>query len=260
MPKTLLALTLLLLPPLAQAADNPWAGTWKLDVDKSHFTGNTFTYSKTAEGKMHYDDGSTPNGFTFGIDGKPYTDELGDTRTWTAAGPNTWDSVAKRGDTELMHAHRTLSSDGKTYTIVVGGTKPDGTTFANTSVYTRVSGTSGLEGTWRSTKITISSPGLWIISFPTPDTFKWDIPDYKQTITGKMDGSDCQFTGPMTVSSVTVSVTQVSPLKFTSISKNKGQTTGLSEDTLSADGKMITEVSWTPGKESEKQTAIYFKQ
>jgi hypothetical protein len=29
--------------------------------------------------------------------------------------------------------------------------------------------------------------------------------------------------------------------------------------TLSADGRTITDVSWTPGKESEKQTAVYQK-
>jgi hypothetical protein len=37
---------------------------------------------------------------------------------------------------------------------------------------------------------------------------------------------------------------------------------GLGKDvmTLSADGKTITDVSWTPGKESEKQTSVYEKQ
>jgi len=39
-------LALLSATTLAIAADNPWIGTWKLDPAKSHFTGDTFTYSK----------------------------------------------------------------------------------------------------------------------------------------------------------------------------------------------------------------------
>jgi hypothetical protein len=31
-------------------------------------------------------------------------------------------------------------------------------------------------------------------------------------------------------------------------------------ETLAADGHSFTDVSWNPGKESEKQTAVYVKQ
>src|ERR1700719_3316258 len=73
MRKLLLAVALLAVPALsAAAANDPWTGTWKLDPAKSHFTGDTFTYSKLANGLMHYSNGST-QGFDFGIDGKEYS-------------------------------------------------------------------------------------------------------------------------------------------------------------------------------------------
>src|SRR5271168_948167 len=78
----------------ALAADNPWVGTWKLDPAKSHFTGDTFTYSKATNGRIHFSDGSTET-YDFGLDGKEYPTPLGRTTIWTAAGDNAWDSVTK---------------------------------------------------------------------------------------------------------------------------------------------------------------------
>ncbi len=259
MRKAFFVIALLFLPFVAVAAENPWAGTWKLDVSKSHFTGSTFSYSKMPDGKMQYDDGG-PEPFVFAIDGTPYLDSSGYTHTWTTAGPNAWEAIAKKDGKEILRAHRVLSPDGKTFSMRYTGTKPDGTTFDDISTFTRVSGDHGIEGTWRATKVTISSPDAWIISYPAPDTFRWETPSYKMVITGKMDGSAAQVTSPTWPASATLSVMLDSPTKFTSTSKNNGKTNGITVDSLSADGKMITEESWTPGKESEKQTAIYVKE
>ncbi len=257
--KALLVIALLCLPFAALAAENPWAGTWKLDVSRSHFTGTTFSYSKTADGKIRYDDGG-PDPFVFAIDGKPYLDASGLTHTWTSTGPNGWLSVAKKGDKELSRNKRNLSDDGQTLYTTNEGIKPDGTAFKNHFTYTRVTGKKGLEGTWRSTEFVISSPDAWIISYPTPDSFRWELPAFKMVTTGKMDGSEAHVTGGGWLATETISVLQNSPMKFTSTTKSNGKVDEVSVDTLSPDGRMITEESWTPGKESEKQTAIYIKQ
>ena len=120
--------TTALTAPLALAADSPWLGTWKLDPAKSHFTGETFAYSKLPNGMMHYTDGSTTS-YDFGIDGKEYATVSGRSTAWTAAGDNAWDSVAKYKGTLLSKTHRVLSGDGKTLTIHSTGTQPDGKTF-----------------------------------------------------------------------------------------------------------------------------------
>ncbi len=176
------------------AATNPWLGTWKLDPAKSHFTGATFTYSKAANGMMHYADGSTAS-YDFNIDGKEYPTQFGRTTSWTAAGPNAWDSVANYNGTVLEKTHRSLSADGKSLTMASSGTQPDGQTFNDASTWTRVAGTTGLEGKWKSTKVTISAPDSYAIS-AKGDMMHWDVPAYKESAEGKPDGSDMTLTGP----------------------------------------------------------------
>jgi len=155
MRKLLLVSAFLVLPALsAFAADSPWVGTWKLDLAKSKFTGDTFTYSKSENGLFHYSDGSSTS-FDFGVDGKEYKTAFGQTGTWTAAGANAWDSVTKLNGSVLNNEHSQLSPDGKTLTITDSGTKPDGSTFKDEAVYTRVTGTAGFIGKWRSTKVSV---------------------------------------------------------------------------------------------------------
>ena len=50
----------------------------------------------------------------------------------------------------LAKSHRTLSADGKTLSVEFTGTRADGSVFGDTDMYSRVSGTNGLLGTWRS--------------------------------------------------------------------------------------------------------------
>jgi hypothetical protein len=261
MRKLLLACALLAIPALsAAAANNPWIGTWKLDPAKSHFTGDTFTYSKAANGLIHFSDGSTEN-FDFAIDGKEYKTVYGRTTSWTASGNNAWDSVTKFNGTVLVNVHRQISPDGKTLTFVETGTKPDGSSFKDESVYSRLSGGPGLLGKWQSVKVNISAPDTFIIQFPTPDTIKWDIPGYKELVEGKADGSDLPITGP-TVSGtgLTLSVKLDSPHKLSYIVKSNGKPVEYGVQTLAEDGKSYTDVSWNPGKENEKQSGVYIKQ
>jgi hypothetical protein len=260
MRKFLLAFALLALPALsAAAANNPWIGTWKLDPAQSHFTGDTFTYTKAANGLIHFSDGSTES-FDFGIDGKEYTTVYGRTTVWTASGSNAWDSVTKFNGTVLVNVHRQLSPDGKTLTIVENGTKPDGSSFKDESVYKRLSGSTGLLGKWQSVKVNISAPDLFIIQFPTPNTIKWDIPSYKELIEGKADGSDLPITGPTVSAGLTLSVKLDSAHKLSYIVKSNGKPVEYGVQTLSADGHSFTDVSWSSGKQDEKESGFYIRQ
>jgi hypothetical protein len=260
MKKTLLALALLALTTApALATDNPWSGTWKLNVVKSQFTGDTFTYSKAANGMMHYSDGSVVS-YDFGIDGKEYKTVYGRTTMWTAAGNNAWDSVYKGNGTILSKTHRELSADGKTLTITSTGTKPDGSKFNDVVVYSRVTGTNGLAGKWRSTKVDVSAPDMWIISSPSPDVLHWDIPGYKETVEGKLDGTDLPVSGPTVPAGLTFGIKKVAPRKLSYVVKVSGKVDTYGVQTLAADGKSFTDVSWSPGKQTEKSTAVFEKQ
>jgi len=248
---------------LAIAADNPavnpWIGTWKLDPAKSHFIGDTFTYSKLPSGMMHFTDGSTVS-YDFAIDGKPYKAAYDRTTVWTAAGTNAWNSVTSANGKVIYKAHHVLSADGKTLTNTYTGAKPDGSSFNDETVYTRVTGTNGLEGKWRSTKVNISAPDTFVVSSPSAGILHWDIPSYKESVEGKPDGTDHPITGPTVPPGLTLSFKYLSPTKISYTVKNNGKPDGYGIQTLSADGKSFTDVSWSPGKESEKSTGFYAKQ
>jgi hypothetical protein len=243
----------------AIAADNPWIGTWTLDLSKSQFTGDTFTYSKAANGMMHYSDGSNAN-FDFAIDGKEYKTVYDRTTTWTAAGDNTWDTVMKANGKVLGKSHRQLSSDGKTLTITGTGTRPDGSAFHNETVYTRVTGTNGLVGKWRSTKVTVSAPDSFIISSPSPGVIHWDIPAYKESVQGKFDGTDLPVSGPDVPPGLTIAMKPVSATSYSYVVKVNGKPNSYGTQTLAADGKSFTDVSWSAGKPDEKGKGFYAKQ
>lgn len=243
----------------ALAADNPWVGTWKLDPAKSHFTGDTFAYSEAPNGMMHFSDGSTIS-YDFGIDGKTYKTHDDRTTMWTASGDNAWDSVTKANDTVLVSVHRELSSDGKTLKITASGTKPDGTPFSDESIYVRETGTKGLVGKWRSTKVTISAPESFVIAVPAEGELHWDIPAYKESVGGKPDGSDLPITGPTVPPGLTLSVKLDSPSKLSYIVKINGKPQSYGTQTLAEDGNSFTDTSWSAGKESEKSTGLYVKQ
>ncbi len=243
----------------ALAAENPWVGTWKLDIEKSHFTGDTFTYSRTPNGMMHYSDDSTIN-FDFGIDGKEYKTLYDRSTIWTAVGDNSWNTVTMAKGTVLAKSHREISSDGKTLTITIERTRPDGSAYSEKDVYVRETGTTGLVGKWRSTKVTISAPETYVVSSPAPGVIRMEYPEYKWVVEGKADGTSNPGSGPTMPPGFTLSFKMLSPSELSYTDAIGGKPTGYGTQTLSADGKTLTDVGWSPGKESEKSTSVYVKQ
>jgi hypothetical protein len=244
----------------AFAADSPWTGTWKLDPSQSHFTGDTFTLAQGPGKLLHYSDGSTAS-YDFGVDGKEYKTWANRTSTWTPVAANTWDTVTKADGKVLVKSHRQLSADGRTLTITFTGTRPDGTDFRDEEVYSRVSGTGGLIGTWRSIKV--SEPGgphEFVISSPAPGVLHYEVPDMKATAEGRTDGSDHPLTGPDLPPGSTISFQMLSPTKLKYVMKINGKTDNMGEQTLAADARSFSDVNWNPGKEDEKTTSVYLKQ
>lgn len=244
----------------ALAANSPWTGDWKLDPAKSHFTGDTFTYSKGPGTLLHFSDGSSTS-FDFGLDGKEYKAWANRTVTWTATGNSSWDTETKADGKVLSKGKRVLSADGKTLTMTFSGTKPDGSSFNETDVYQRVSGTDGLIGTWRSIKV--SEPGgprEFLITSPEPGVLHYEVPDMKAAAEGRTDGRDNPMTGPTVAPGTTISFKAVSPKKIRYVIKVNGKTDNIGEDILAADGRSFSDVNWNPGKENEKTTGVFVKQ
>jgi hypothetical protein len=250
---------LLLAAGAALAAENPWVGTWKLDPAKSHLAGDTFTYSKGPGALLHYSDGVVA--YDFGTDGKEYKSAYDRTATWTQTGPNSWESVSKHHGKVLDKVQRKLSADGKTLTIHYTGNRPDGTPFDDQDIYTRISAGDGLLGTWKSVKVGASGgPQTFIISSPAPGVLHYEIPDLQAHAEGAADGTDHPLLGGNTPEGMTVSFKFVTPTQIKYVLKVKGKEDSEGLSTLAPDGGSYTDVSWSPGKENEKQTSIFVRQ
>jgi hypothetical protein len=243
----------------AQAADSPWVGTWKLDRARSNFTGDTFTYSRNSKGQYHFSDGSTTN-YDFAVDGQEYVVSEGTKVSWKAAGDHGWDSTIRTNGNFVVKVHRELSDADKTLTITATGTKPDGSTLNEESVYTRVTGTTGLVGKWRSIKSSEGSPEQFIVSAPSAGVLHWELPDYQETTEGRMDGSDLPIKGPSVPPGMTFSARFESPNRLAYVLKKDGQPQMYGLQTMAADGSTFTDVSYNAGKQDEKTTGVYVRQ
>jgi hypothetical protein len=246
------------LVPSALAA-SPWDGTYKLDRSKSHLTGDSFTYSKTANGMWHVSFGDL--GYDFAPDGKPYpVFDADHTTTTTMNGDHTLIMVnAFKGKTTAT-TKETLSADGTTLTDETSGTRADGTTYTSSYTSKRSGPGTGFFGKWVSTKESSSAESIITISTAADGTVTMTYPGSKDSLVTKLDGTPASPTGPREVKDVTVTYKKVSATRLEYTVNLKGKKVAEGYDTLSADGKIFSETSWAPGKMDEKTTSVYIKQ
>lgn len=242
----------------ALAADSPFAGTWKENVEKSKLAGDTFSYTPTATG-FQYSNGSTTK-FDFAIDGKDYPASAGRTVSWTKSGDSVWDSVYKDSHgTVMSKVHRVLAPDGKTMTVTSTEFRADGTTSEDTVIRSRISGGPGLAGTWKEVKVTTTAD-ITVISVPSPGHIKYEFPKDKQFVEGPLDGSPSRFQGQSVAEGATVAFKQRAPNELAWSYAVKGTVIQEGVDTVSSDGRTLTSVNWAPGKQKEKIVQVYDKQ
>ncbi|HYK36882.1 hypothetical protein [Alloacidobacterium sp.] len=237
-------------------AQSPLAGTWKFNQEKSKITGDTMHFAPAPGDAVKFTSGGMS--YTFKLDGSDTTTSMGNTAQWTKVDDNTWQAVLKKGSTLLSTDTLKLSADGKTLEYTAQGTKPNGDSFNDTSTYARTSGTKGFLGSWRNTKTTLSSPTGYEIKDNGDGSLTWALPDLKATVTLKTDGTEATPTGPTVPDGLTLSLTKTGPRNFTLIEKLKGKPIYKGKQTVSADGKTLTEEGSSVGV-NEPTTAVYDK-
>jgi len=240
----------------AMAFDSPFAGTWTMDMAKSHVTGDTFTYTKTATGYAFSNGG--PVNFEFALDGKDYPTVPSQSIACTETTPTSMACVAKASGKITSSASRALSADGSRLNVDYSAYRPDGTTTHEEDVYERVSGGPGFAGTWKDVSAKFT-PSAIIIATPTPTTFEISQPTSKLTIAGSTDGTPSPATGPAIPPGATESVLATSPTTWTYSIELKGKVYAKGTMSVSPDGKTMTDTRWVPGKELEKEVDIYTK-
>lgn len=132
---------------VALAAD-AFLGNWKLNEAKSKLTGGpkntTVVYEAAADSIKITTDGTDPQGkpahseWTGKFDGKDYPvsgDPSADARAYTKVNDHTLTFENKKGGKVGLSGRITVSADGKTRTVHVSGTGPDGKKFTSTAVY-----------------------------------------------------------------------------------------------------------------------------
>jgi hypothetical protein len=244
-----------LLAPAAFAA-SPWDGTWKLDRNKSHFTGASYTYSKTADGMWQIKNG--PITIAFAPDGKPYPVLDADhTMIVTLADAHTMKTVNQFKGKTTSTSVDTLSADGNTLTDVTTGTHEDGSPYTSTESDARSGTGEGFLGTWTSTKESNSTPSVNVIATAADGSVTFIDPTSQFSLTVKLDGTPAKAVAPQMTEGVTFSYKKTSATHLDYTVMLKGNTVVVGYMELAKNGKSYQDVSWLVGKEAEKSTAVY---
>ena len=237
------------------AADSPWNGTWKLNETKSQMTGTTVVITKA--GKM-YTINTGPISFSFACDGKDYT-SFADRSISCKQDGNTFTTTRKvAGKVTSTTTHR-FSADGNTMTEATNGTRPDGTAYTENDTSQRVGTGKGLAGTWKETAVKEDVPTSILLRVDG-DRLHYEDVGYSDVSDTKLDGTPGPITGPRVAAGMMASTTADGSTKVKTTITMNGKEMSTDEMTLSDDGTTITDVQWSPGKESEKKTYIYEKQ
>jgi hypothetical protein len=236
-------------PPVL--AQSPFDGTWVLNQEKSDFTGQTMTIEDAGDGAIKFV--NPTSSYTVKTDGTKAETPSGATVAIRKQADGSYHETEWRDGKELSQADWKLSDADKTLIIHEFGTHPDGQKFDNTSTYTRVSGTTGLPGEWKTSAVKLGNPTTYRISMGAGDELTWDLPAIKGTWKGKTDGSDVRPTGPTVPDTLTLAVTRQGPRALSLTQKLQGKTVYTGTYTVSEDGKAMTVVGKNAKGETSKQ-------
>jgi hypothetical protein len=241
--------------PVAFASDNLFVGTWKLNPARSHYAGWTYTMSAKPDGTIHVVDGSIV--YDFKLDGKDYPTIADRTTAWTKTGDNTYSSEQKAGGKVLSQSERVLSADGKTMTVTITGTHPDGSSFRVVNTMQKIAGGAGLDGTWKDTKTVGHNQDTMVVSSTTPGAMRVEYAANKIVAEGKLDGSPIKVTGPLLPPGATGTwkMPDARTLDYTKSIQDKITSQGVEK--ISADGKTLTDTYWDPAAPTEKTIVVW---
>jgi hypothetical protein len=239
------------------AAQASFVGKWKFNVSKSKFSGLQEKIEDLGGGKHRFSFGTDVQTVTF--DGKDHPAKYGGTWSVTSTGPNTWKSVRKRNGKVTSTSTWTVSKDGKRFTMVTDGTRPDGSKYHDVFETKRLAGTSGLAGTWESTKLSISSPTEMEIATWQGDGWSMTYPADKERVDLKFDGKDYPDKGPRVAKGTTMSGKRIDASTVEITGKLKGKVMYTQQMKLSKDGKTLTATLHFPGQ-TKTEIDVYDRQ
>lgn len=219
------------------ASDDPFCGKWKLNMEKSQFTGTQIKIQDLGGNKYKWTGGTTSD--TIVYDGTDQPVHFDQTISMTPEGANSWKMVIKKDGRVLSTMTHTISADGKSQTIKGTETKPDGTTSDFDVVWRKVSGGAGWAGTWQEADVKFTSPDQWEISPYEGDGLSFNTPAYQDVLSMKFDGKEYEEKGPNVASGSTSSGKRINANTLEVTNKIKGEVMDHTKYELSPDGKTL---------------------
>jgi hypothetical protein len=250
-----------------RAADDPFAGKWKVNQSRSKLTDEM---KVEAVGANKYT-------FTFGpgqvdtivADGSDQPALQGTTLSVTVQGPNKWKVVRKMKGRTLLTAYWTLSEDGKTLndaytqylpdgTTLFSQPLPDGSTLFLPYVYERTAGNSGFPGTWDSESAKVTAGIELQIQPYEGDGLSFKRSDEQMAKRIKFDGNDYPDLDPNGGDKGTAySGRRVNERSLEITEKFKGTITGTRQIELSRDLKTLTVTVRLVGQSRPQSILVY---
>jgi len=220
------------------AADDPFCGKWKLNMEKSTFTGEQIKIQDLGGNKYKWTVGNVTDTITY--DGTDQPVHFGRTISMTPEGANSWKMVIKKDGRDLSSMTHKISDDGKTQTIKGTETKPDGTTSDFDVVWKKAGGGSGWGGTWEEANVKFTSPDEWVIEPYGSDGLTFNTPAYQDVLSMKFDGKDYEEKGPDVAPGSASADKRVNPRTLEVTDKVKGEVMDHTKFEVSGDGKTLT--------------------
>jgi len=238
------------------AADDPFVGKWKLNMEKSKFTGEQVKIQDLGGNKYKWTASGVSDTFTYNGTDQPA--HFGRTISMAPEGANSWKMVIKKDGRVLSSMTHTLSSDGKSQTIKGTETKPDGTTSDFDVTWKKVSAGSGWNGTWESTEVKFTSPDEWDITPYEGDGLTFNTAAYDDKLSMKFDGKDYEEKGPNVAPGSVSAGKRVNAHTLDVTDKIKGEVMDHTRYQVSPDGKTLTLTIRETGQ-PKTQTIVYDK-
>jgi hypothetical protein len=228
------------------AAQNPFAGTWKLNQEKSQLAGDTMKFGPAAGDSIELTAGGVT--YSFRVDGQNYAMPSGNIAIWRQTSATSWTTEYRKTDGKLLSSDTwKLSADGKNLSVTTSGVKADGDLYTDTAEYERTVGTSGLLGAWKSTQVKLSSPDEFTIQVSGLDGLILKVPAMKITCEAHFDGKEVAVQGPDLPPGLRVAFSRTGPYSFRLVQKLNSSVVSSSVYTVSDDGQTMTEVGGVPG-------------
>jgi hypothetical protein len=220
------------------AADDPFCGKWKLNMEKSTFTGDQIEIQDLGGNKYKWTVGNVTDTMTY--DGTEQPVHFGRTISMAPEETNSWKMVIKKDGRVLSSMTHTISDDGKTQAIKGTETKPDGTTSDFDVVWKKTGGGSGWNGTWEEAKVKFTSPDEWDIEAYEGDGLTFNTPAYQDVLSMKFDGKDYEEKGPDVAPGSASAGKRVNARTLDVTDKVKGEVMDHTKFEVSPDGKTLT--------------------